>query len=65
MKLVFFKELFSSEEFSQGINLQQFLLDGIILEEVPVKWMDRQIATETERGLASEMEIGISLYPFL
>ena len=26
------------------------------IEEVPVKWMDRPIATEMERGRASEMD---------
>ena len=28
----------------------------ILLEEVPVKWMDIQSATEMERGRASEMD---------
>ena len=28
----------------------------IVLEEVPVKWMDRPSATEKERGCASEMD---------
>ena len=28
-----------------------------LVEEVPVKWMDRPSATEMERGCASEMEI--------
>ena len=28
----------------------------LLLEEVPVKWMDRPSATEMERGRASEMD---------
>ena len=32
------------------------LTHKIIVEEVPVKWMDRPSATEMERGRASEMD---------
>ena len=39
-----------------GINLDLCYKLGLMVEEVPVKWMDRPSDTEMERGHASETD---------